>query len=1006
MVVQPTEEYGQANFAKGVGKILENMGFAASTDAAMNVLSALMQRYFEDLCKRTAMYKENAGRTKCILEDANRAFADQGIDLVELHDYVLQVGNLPVTKVPQYPVKKLKDANFGYYSNKPVVYIDPDNVPTIEALTSQPQENAEMMEVDEQQPSTSEAMDTSELENGVKKIVTKTKLYSAAVEKVINIPNFANFDFEGLGFSDKPKVEPRDFNDSDSSFNKSFDSSFTFAPVKVEPAPSAEPVPVVAPAPKPITPVLRPVGTNVPLKVTKGRNVGLAPFLPSQPSQAFQKIKTEHEQVAPSLTVIKNPVEESPEKSYKILLYTVLYFSQRNTKKREKETKKKKDKTKDKKHREKKNKDSPAPLLPMPGLDRFEPFVSAPVLAPTQPTSPLPQIAPITISIPPPQPVPTITDAVPTTKPFSNPPLLSLEQKDTPPPTLEPAEAVANELKSEAVEEIKKDKHHKKDKDKKEKKKKRDKEKKESKKRDHNGEVLTPVTGVTTTTPDAVTASGVSKPAGIKIKFKLGGQNSVESISPPKEVTPLVNDATVEPPAKSPKLEPVQPAPPEPLKVAPLRISPPKPFVPEAIAPATTSNDPVVPMEDVKKQENAEELPKSPKKHKKEKKHKRDKEKNGETEENGEENKEKHKKKSKDKEHKEKKEKKKSKDKGEKPEEEPSKKSPTLKIKFSNLGAEASKKEQKAEAEKTKPTAIPPTSTASQSAVPAPEPVSASPDNTIDSTISGETIITTVPIAIEVQPVPVVPEVVAAAPEVLPSQIVEEQKKEKKAKKEKKQKKDKSKEKEEKKDKEAKKEKRDKEKPKKEKKDKEKKEVKEKEKDTGNAEKEKEKKTKETEKSENVSRVSTPKLDRPNSSASAKSKIKSEKAEKEASRPHTPAVRPSSAIKDPIPTPTPPKTPVDKAPKPDATQKAKPGKPPKAPRKGKKDKSQKVWVCPKCSVAYVEGAADMVGCDSCDLWYHWHCVGMVRPPAADQDWFCPKCTKERKGGKLKNKSKK
>lgn len=31
-----------------------------------------------------------------------------------------------------------------------------------------------------------------------------------------------------------------------------------------------------------------------------------------------------------------------------------------------------------------------------------------------------------------------------------------------------------------------------------------------------------------------------------------------------------------------------------------------------------------------------------------------------------------------------------------------------------------------------------------------------------------------------------------------------------------------------------------------------------------------------------------------------------------------------------------------------------------------------MWICPICSVAYVDGAADMVGCDGCDRWFHWY----------------------------------
>lgn len=35
------------------------------------------------------------------------------------------------------------------------------------------------------------------------------------------------------------------------------------------------------------------------------------------------------------------------------------------------------------------------------------------------------------------------------------------------------------------------------------------------------------------------------------------------------------------------------------------------------------------------------------------------------------------------------------------------------------------------------------------------------------------------------------------------------------------------------------------------------------------------------------------------------------------------------------------------------------------------EEDDSVWICPICSVAYVDGAADMVGCDACDRWFHW-----------------------------------
>jgi len=39
----------------------------------------------------------------------------------------------------------------------------------------------------------------------------------------------------------------------------------------------------------------------------------------------------------------------------------------------------------------------------------------------------------------------------------------------------------------------------------------------------------------------------------------------------------------------------------------------------------------------------------------------------------------------------------------------------------------------------------------------------------------------------------------------------------------------------------------------------------------------------------------------------------------------------------------------------------------------------------------------MIGCDSCDKWYHWSCVGINHDnkPGKDEDWYCRKCTAQR-----------
>jgi glycerol-3-phosphate responsive antiterminator len=53
-----SEKFTNFNFAQAIVKILDNMGFSAATPDALEVLTGIMRKYFEDLCKRTAFNKE------------------------------------------------------------------------------------------------------------------------------------------------------------------------------------------------------------------------------------------------------------------------------------------------------------------------------------------------------------------------------------------------------------------------------------------------------------------------------------------------------------------------------------------------------------------------------------------------------------------------------------------------------------------------------------------------------------------------------------------------------------------------------------------------------------------------------------------------------------------------------------------------------------------------------------------------------------------------------------
>ncbi|XP_046803581.1 uncharacterized protein LOC111674930 isoform X2 [Lucilia cuprina] len=55
----------------------------------------------------------------------------------------------------------------------------------------------------------------------------------------------------------------------------------------------------------------------------------------------------------------------------------------------------------------------------------------------------------------------------------------------------------------------------------------------------------------------------------------------------------------------------------------------------------------------------------------------------------------------------------------------------------------------------------------------------------------------------------------------------------------------------------------------------------------------------------------------------------------------------------------------------------------------------RVWICPACGK--VDDGSPMIGCDGCDAWYHWVCVGIFVAPKDNEDWFCRVCITRKKG---------
>ncbi|KAJ0172341.1 hypothetical protein K1T71_012314 [Dendrolimus kikuchii] len=57
------------------------------------------------------------------------------------------------------------------------------------------------------------------------------------------------------------------------------------------------------------------------------------------------------------------------------------------------------------------------------------------------------------------------------------------------------------------------------------------------------------------------------------------------------------------------------------------------------------------------------------------------------------------------------------------------------------------------------------------------------------------------------------------------------------------------------------------------------------------------------------------------------------------------------------------------------------------------EQGNQIWVCPACGRP--DNGSPMIGCDGCDGWYHWVCVGITEEPGASEDWFCKTCRAKR-----------
>lgn len=54
-----------------------------------------------------------------------------------------------------------------------------------------------------------------------------------------------------------------------------------------------------------------------------------------------------------------------------------------------------------------------------------------------------------------------------------------------------------------------------------------------------------------------------------------------------------------------------------------------------------------------------------------------------------------------------------------------------------------------------------------------------------------------------------------------------------------------------------------------------------------------------------------------------------------------------------------------------------------------KENGKRIYFCPECNQ---KEETPMIGCDKCDRWYHFDCVGIEEEPPKEENWYCYTCS--------------
>lgn len=88
-----------------VSQLCRDIGWHASNNSTLDVLTELTRHYIHQLGSVSCRYAEHCGRTEANLDDIALAFQELNINLNDLRDYVDNVEPSPLAvQIPKFPV--------------------------------------------------------------------------------------------------------------------------------------------------------------------------------------------------------------------------------------------------------------------------------------------------------------------------------------------------------------------------------------------------------------------------------------------------------------------------------------------------------------------------------------------------------------------------------------------------------------------------------------------------------------------------------------------------------------------------------------------------------------------------------------------------------------------------------------------------------------------------------------------------------------------------------------